>query len=113
MLPSADLVGPIRAIEIGDGEVVVTWDEVWLTVRPVTPDTPLYQKFVDSSDGIAWPTLADGTPALWVGDGHVIDRAGLRELTGSVLLWTVDDVEYRLADAADVAAAAAIADSVG
>ena len=39
-LPSPDLVGPIRAIEIGTDQVVVTWDDVSLTVRPITPDTP-------------------------------------------------------------------------
>ena len=110
-LPSPDLVGPIRAIEIGTDQVVVTWDDVSLTVRPITPDTPLYQKFVDSPDGIERPVLADGTPALWIADGHVIEREGLRELTGSVLLWAVDDVEYRLADAADVGTAVAIAES--
>lgn len=112
-LPAAELVGPIRAIEIGEGEVVLTWADVWLTVRPITPETPLYQKFVDSEEGIARPVLADGTPALWVGDGHVIDRAGLRELTGSVLLWATDGAEYRLADADDVATAVAIAESAG
>lgn len=112
-LPSDALVGAVRAIDADAQRTIIVWDSVSLTVRPVTADTPLFQKFVDDPDDIERLVLADGADAIWVAADHVILRGDAAEAVGSVLLWTEGDAEYRLADAPDLATAIAIAESVG
>lgn len=87
--PAADGLSAIANSEIA----------VVLSVRPADRVLSLKQVFADDEFGeVQFPTFADGRVGFWIGGQHVLVTSGSSRpvAANQVLLWVVDDVEFRL-----------------
>jgi hypothetical protein len=100
------------------GLVTLTYDDFTLTEIATMPSEPVISKFVEG--GPIEDVVVHDHAGMWIADAHsvgYIDRTGkLRPGTlrrsGPVLVWTVDDVTFRVEGPPNLDEAMAIANTV-
>jgi hypothetical protein len=100
------------------GLVTLTYDDFTLVEIATMPSEPVISKFV--TGGPIDDVTVHGHAGMWIGDAHsvgYIDRSGhLRPGTlrrsGPVLVWTVDDVTFRVEGPPTLDEAMAIANTI-
>lgn len=100
------------------GLVTLTYDDFTLTEIATLPSAPAISKFV--TGGPIEDVMVHGHRGMWIGDAHrvgYIDRDGhlqpgtLRR-SGPVLVWTVDDVTFRVEGPRTLDEAMAVASTI-
>jgi hypothetical protein len=119
--PPSDAGEPSRVTvdrQVPGGLVTLTYDDFTVVEIATHPDEPTIAKFIEG--GPIDDVVVHGHAGMWIPEAHrigYIDRAGALDFdtlrrAGPVLLWTVDDVTYRVEGPATLDAAMAVANTI-
>ena len=114
-VPNADAVGRFDA---PGGLVTLTYDDYTVVEVATDPDEPTIAKFIEG--GPIEDVVVHGHAGMWIPEAHrigYIDRSGKLDFdtlrrAGPVLLWSVDDVTFRVEGPPTLDEAMAVANTI-